>query len=136
MTREAGLLLAADLLLVIHVLFVSFVILGLVLIWAGRLARWHWVGNPWFRLLHLLAIAVVVGQAWLGMICPLTTWEMELRAAAGDTVYAGTFISHWLQSLLYYQAPPWVFTVSYSVFGILVAASLFLVPLRFRRTAE
>jgi Protein of Unknown function (DUF2784) len=120
-------LIAADALLVIHVSFVVFVIAGLVLILIGKLRRWSWVRNRWFRVLHLAAIGVVVVQAWLGRICPLTTWEMMLREQAGDTVYTGTFVSHWLQSLLYYQAPAWVFAVAYTAFAALVVVSWFWV---------
>lgn len=116
-------LLAADLTLLLHTLFVAFVIVGLLLILLGRVFGWLWIRNPWFRWTHLGAIAVVVLQSWLGMICPLTTLEMALRARAGDTVYSGTFIAHWLQSILYYDAPPWVFAVCYTAFGLLVVAT-------------
>ncbi|MGH8119146.1 MAG: DUF2784 domain-containing protein, partial [Gammaproteobacteria bacterium] len=83
----------------------------------------EWVRNPWFRVAHLLAIGVVVSQAWLGVLCPLTTLEMALRDRAGGAVYPGSFIAHWVEFLLYYRAPAWVFTLCYSVFGVLVAAS-------------
>ena len=120
-------LISADLLLLLHVLFVAFVVFGLVLILVGKLLSWSWVHNPWFRLAHVLAIGVVVLQAWLGVICPLTTWEMALREKAGDAVYSGAFIAHWLDQILYYQAPPWVFIVAYTVFGVAVLASWFWV---------
>lgn len=120
-------LLAADTILLIHVLFVVFTIFGLLLIFAGKAFSWSWVRNPWFRLAHLIGIGVVVLQSWLGVICPLTVWEMALRLRAGDTVYAGSFISHWLQALLYYQAPEWVFVVCYTTFGALVLASWYWV---------
>ena len=120
-------LLAADLILFTHVLFVAFVVIGLVLILLGKLLDWHWVRNWWFRIAHLVAIVVVVLQAWLGVICPLTTLELYLRQQAGDAVYAGTFISHWLEAILYYQAPMWVFTLCYTVFGALVVLSWFWV---------
>lgn len=119
--------LAADLLLALHVAFVVFVIVGLVLTLLGGFRGWSWVRNPWFRSLHLLGIGFVVVQAWLGQICPLTTWEMALRQKAGDATYAGSFIAHWLQALLYYEAPMWVFAVCYTVFGALVVASWFWV---------
>jgi hypothetical protein len=119
--------LAADAVLLLHVLFVVFVVLGLVLILAGRALGWSWVRNPWFRLMHLVAIAVVVVQSWLRVICPLTTFEMTLRSRAGEATYAGSFIAHWLESVLYYQAPTWVFVVCYTVFGALVVASWFWV---------
>lgn len=120
-------MIAADLVLAVHVLFVAFVVLGLAFILAGGLLRWSWVRNPWFRALHLAAIAIVVVQAWLGRICPLTTWEMALREKAGDAAYSGSFVAHWLESILYFQAPPWVFTVAYSAFGTLVAVAWLLV---------
>jgi len=118
---------AADALLVTHFLFVLFVVLGLILIFAGKFRNWQWVRNPWFRIAHLFAIGVVVVQSWLGVICPLTVWEMNLRAIAGEAVYRGSFVTHWVGRLLYYQAPEWVFVVSYTVFGGLVLGSWFLV---------
>ena len=120
-------LLAADGILFTHVLFVAFVIFGLLLTLAGKLFSWTWVRNPWFRLAHSIAIGVVVLQSWLGVICPLTTWEMALRERAGEAVYAGTFISHWLETILYYHASEWVFISCYTVFGLLVLASWFWV---------
>lgn len=120
-------LIAADAVLIAHVLFVAFVVIGLLLIGLGGMLSWHWVRNRSFRILHLLAIGIVVLQAWVGVICPLTTLEMALRERAGDAVYEGSFISHWLDAILYYQAPAWVFMVCYTLFGLLVAGSWFLV---------
>lgn len=114
---------AADLILVTHVVFVAFVVLGLLLIVCGGFLGWRWIRNPWFRTGHLAAIGVVVAQAWFGVICPLTTWEMNLRAQAGDETYGGTFIAHWLQKLLYYEAPPWVFALCYTIFGLMVVGT-------------
>ncbi len=114
---------AADLVLAVHTSFVIFVILGFVLILAGGVRGWLWVKNPWFRLSHLLAIGVVVTQAWLGVICPLTTLEMALRSRAGNAVYHGSFIAHWMETLLYYEATPWIFAMFYTAFGLLVVAS-------------
>ncbi|MEL7449713.1 MAG: DUF2784 domain-containing protein [Pseudomonadota bacterium] len=126
-------LLAADLILFVHVAFVVFVVVGLLVIFLGRVMQWSAVRNPWFRAAHLVAIGVVVLQAWLGRICPLTTWEMALREKGGDTTYEGSFITHWLQTLLYYDAPAWVFTVVYTAFGLLVVLSWVLVrPRPFR----
>lgn len=123
MESEVLYLLAADALLFVHVLFVAFVVFGLLLILAGGLLSWKWVRNRVFRLVHLAAIGIVVIQSWLGVVCPLTTWEMALREKAGDAVYSGTFVSHWLDKLLYFNAPAWVFVVCYTTFGLLVIAS-------------
>ena len=119
--------LAADIVLFLHVLVIIFNVFGLVLIFVGNALNWHWIRNPWFRLIHLFTICFVVLLSWLSFICPLTSIEMELRTRAGDITYPGSFISHWLESILYYQAPPWVFVVSYTIFGALVVMSWFLV---------
>ena len=121
------LLIFADTLLILHTMLVGFVILGLVATFAGYFCQWRWVRNFWFRLSHLIVIGVVVLQSWLGVLCPLTSWEMALRAKAGEAGYEGSFIQHWLQSILYYSAPDWVFSLAYTVFGALVLASWFVV---------
>jgi 4-amino-4-deoxy-L-arabinose transferase-like glycosyltransferase len=110
----------ADAILVIHLLFVCFVVLGFALILLGMWAKWAWTRNRAFRLTHLAAIAIVVAQAWFDRICPLTAWENRLRELAGQSGYSETFIQHWLHKILFYQAEPWVFTTVYTVFGILV----------------
>ncbi|MCW4148183.1 DUF2784 domain-containing protein [Halomonas sp. 18H] len=131
-TKQWLLLLLADAILILHVLFVAFVVLGLLAIYAGYFLAWQWVRHRVFRIVHLCAIGYVVGQAWLGMVCPLTTWEMALRTEAGAATYAGSFIQYWLHSLLYYSAPDWVFGVVYSIFGGLVLASWWVVRPRKR----
>lgn len=113
----------ADTILVLHVLFIAFVIGGLFLIYIGKYRAWYWVCNPWFRLAHAAAIVVVTLQSWAGKKCPLTTLENIFRSRAGDTVYAGSFISHVLEYIIYYRAPMWVFAVCYTAFGGLVIAS-------------
>ena len=124
-------LLLADVILVVHVLFVCFVIFGLAAIYFGYFLKWLWVRNFVFRTLHLCAIGIVVFQSWTGLICPLTIWELTLREKVGIESYSGSFIQHWLQSILYYSAPEWVFVVLYTGFGSLVLASWFIVrPVR------
>ena len=125
----------ANAVLLAHVSIVVFVIGGLALIIVGNLRGWHWVNALWFRALHLCAILVVVAEALFGVVCPLTSLEMWLRTQGGETTYAGGFIEHWLQSFLYYEAPPWVFTVTYSVFALLVAVTWWYFPPRHKRDA-
>jgi Protein of Unknown function (DUF2784) len=120
--------LLADAVLLLHFAVVAFVVGGLVLIVAGNLRRWGWVNRWWFRLCHLSAIAFVVAQAWLGQTCPLTTLENWLRTQARQASYSRSFIEHWIQAVLFYQAPPWVFTLAYSVFGLLVVATWLRFP--------
>lgn len=120
----------ADAVLALHLAVVVFVVAGLALIVIGNLRRWRWV-NAWqFRGLHLAAIGIVVAEAWWGVTCPLTTLEMWLRRQAGGSTYGGSFVEHWFSRLLYYEAPPWVFTVAYTAFGVLVAAVWWRFPPR------
>ena len=114
----------ADLVLLLHVTFVAFVLLGLLLVILGRGVGWRWIYNPWFRYIHLGAIGFVIVQTWLGLLCPLTVLEMTLREKAGSETYAGSFMGYWLQRLLYYDAPWQVFALAYSLFGLLVCLSL------------
>ena len=81
--------LLADIVLTLHVAVVAFVVGGLVLVLAGNLRGWRWVNALWFRLAHLAAIVIVVAETWLGLLCPLTTLEMWLRARAGVVGYGG-----------------------------------------------
>ena len=122
--------LLADVVLIMHALFIAFVILGLVLILIGALKHWAWIRNLWFRLSHLLAIGVVVAESWFGEICPLTEWESRLREAAGGVGYTQSFIAHWLHEIIYYDISPSIFTVLYTGFGIVVFLAWLLVPPR------
>jgi hypothetical protein len=125
--------LLADLVLSLHVAVVLFVVGGLVLILVGNWRGWRWVNSWWLRVAHLAAIGVVVAEAWLGYVCPLTTLEMALRRKARAATYEGSFLEHWLQNLLYYDAPPWVFTLAYTIFGLAVATTWICLPPRRRK---
>lgn len=120
--------LLANAVLILHVAIVLFIVVGEVLILVGHWRVWRWVRDWTFRLLHLAAIFVVVAEAWFGITCPLTSLETQLRQDAGVAGYDGDFIAHWLQRLLYWNAPPWVFTLVYSLFGALVAFTWWICP--------
>jgi hypothetical protein len=110
----------ADLVLALHFAIVVFNVGGLGLILVGNWLGWDWVNHWWFRSLHLGAIAIVVVQSWLGQLCPLTTLESWLRIRAGQMGYEESFIEHWLHRALFFDAPFWVFTLIYTLFGALV----------------
>lgn len=118
----------ADLLLVFHFSIAGFIVLGLILVWIGALAHWSWIRNPWFRYLHLSAIVFVAAEALLGYACPLTVWEDLLRGGARSE----SFVGRWVQRLLYYNAPEWVFTALYAAWAVATALTLKLVPPRSR----
>ena len=127
--------LLANAVLVLHVGIAAFVVGGLVLTVVGNVNHWSWVNDVRFRIAHLAAIAVVAAESWLGLACPLTTLEMSLRARAGTASYTGGFVEHWLQSLLYYTAPPWAFVMAYTLFALLVLATWWYFPPRHKGRA-
>ena len=111
----------ADTILLLHFVVVLFVVLGLPVILLGNRAGWSWVNNLWWRVAHLAAIGVVILQAWMGQYCMLTELESSLREQAGQFGYKRSFIEHWVQRALYFEAPIWVFSMAYTGFGLLVA---------------
>jgi hypothetical protein len=115
--------LLADTVLVVHFAVVVFVVGGLVVVVMGNWLGWRWVNGWWFRLAHLGAIAFVAVQAWLGELCPLTTLESWLRVRAGASGYTKSFIEHWVQRVIFYEAPFWVFALAYTIFALLVLAA-------------
>jgi hypothetical protein len=121
----------ADVILVVHFLIVLFNVGGLVIVWIGAGLGWRWVRNPWFRYLHLGAIAFVAVEALLGVMCPLTVWEDMLRGGAR----AESFVGRWVRYFLYYDAPGWVFTVAYVGWAVATLITLRWIPPRLSRAA-
>jgi hypothetical protein len=115
---------AADVLLALHFAIVVFIVGGLILTWVGAALGWAWVRNPWFRYLHLGAIAFVALEAIIGMTCPLTEWEDALRGGGSGE----SFVGRWVRYLLYYRAPEWLFTALYVGWTVLTLVTLRLVP--------
>ena len=118
----------ADAIVVFHAAFVAFVVLGMVAIVVGLALRRGWARNFWFRTLHLAAIGVVTALTLAGTMCPLTVLENQLRRQAGQQSYPGDFIGYWAHELLFFDAEPWVFTLAYTLFGLLVLATFVLAP--------
>lgn len=83
--------LLADLVLVVHLAFILFVVLG------GLLVRWR----RWMALAHLPCVAYGAAIELWGWICPLTPLENRLRALGGERGYAGGFIEHYLVPIVY-----------------------------------
>lgn len=120
--------LAADFILAVHAAYVVFVVGGLVATWVGIALRKAWARNPWFRGLHLAAIAFVVSESLLGIDCPLTVWENALREAPSSQ----GFLARWVHAWLFWNLPPVFFTVAYTAFGLAVAATWWKWPPRSR----
>jgi hypothetical protein len=127
-----GYALLADLIVALHVAYVGYVVVGQLAIVVGLLRRWAWVRNCWFRLTHLAAIVLVAGEALLDLECPLTVWERQLRGLAGQEVSEATFLGRCLHDLIFWDAPPWAFTVLHLGFALLVLLTFVLAPPRWR----
>ncbi|RJG09975.1 DUF2784 domain-containing protein [Pseudomonas cavernicola] len=83
--------LAADAVVLVHLLFILFVLLGGLLV-----LKWRWLA--W---VHLPAMAWGTTVELFHLFCPLTPLENQLRRAAGEAGYAGGFIEHYLLPLIY-----------------------------------
>jgi len=121
-------LILADIIAVIHLGYVIYVILGFILIVAGIILRWKWIRNLSFRITHLLAIVGVACEALLGINCPLTVLECKLRYAPLLSEKKVSFIGTIIDSLLFYNAPGWLFTIIYIAFAITVIITFIIAP--------
>lgn len=83
--------LLADLTLLVHLLFILFVIFGGLLVWR----------HAWLVWLHLPAVTWGVLVQVAGWYCPLTPLENHLLLLAGEAPYAGDFIGHYLLAAIY-----------------------------------
>ncbi len=114
-------LLVADAILILHALIVFFNVGALPVIWLGHFRRWRFVRNFAFRAAHLLLIGFVAAESLLGAICPLTSWEDQIRLKAGlPAQYQGGYIAHWLHRLIFYDLDERVFIVGYVLFFVVV----------------
>jgi hypothetical protein len=120
--------LLADLILLTHFAFVVFVVVGLLVIWAGGLCRWQFARHFWFRIVHLAAIGFVAAESLAGIVCPLTVWENHLRLlAGGEEAYQGSFVQHWVHRMMFFEASETTFTILYLLFFAAVLLSFWFV---------
>ncbi|MBN1588352.1 MAG: DUF2784 domain-containing protein [Pirellulales bacterium] len=120
----------ADLIVVLHTAYVSFVVLGVPAILLGAWRGWRLARNFWFRVVHLLTIGVVAVEAIVGMTCPLTDWENNLRRQAGQTVERGSFVGRWAHELIFVDLSPETLMVCYCLFVLVVIVMLVMIPPR------
>jgi hypothetical protein len=113
-----------DIVVSVHLLIILFIVTGLPVVYLGAALRWEWVKSRRWRVLHLSAILFVAAESLLGITCPLTVWEDTLRGRQS----AGGFIERWIDRVIFYDAPTWVFTVAYVAFATLVVVAWFVVP--------
>ena len=110
---------AATLILLLHLAVVAFNVVGLVVIPLGKWLGWPFVRDFWWRFAHVLSLAAVALQAVLGRACFLTIWESALSANA-DAAEPPPMIATWINAVLYWPLPLWVFAAGYV--GVLLYA--------------
>ncbi len=124
----------ADVLVAFHACYVGFVVIGELVILLGILFGWKWIRNFWFRLVHLLMILIVAGEALAGVECPITVWERELRVEAGQPVSDASFVGRMFHDLLFYEnVDASIFPILHIGFGVLVLLTIYIAPPRWRK---
>jgi len=117
----------ADVVVILHVAYVGYVVLGQLAIWLGWIFRRQWARNFWFRATHLLAILIVAVEAVMGWVCPLTRWEHQLRDLAGEPVRSGSFMARLSRDILFgMNCPEWGFNAMHIGCAVLVLGTFLL----------
>lgn len=115
---------AADAVLLIHLAFVAFVVLG-----AFLLVRW-----PRIAWIHLPALVWGALIEFAGWTCPLTPLEVSLRRAAGQAGYSGDFVEHYIVALLYPDGLTRPLQIALGVIVVLINALIYAMVARRART--
>ena len=110
--------------LALHLAVIGFNVAGLAAIPLGARLGWRWVRIRWLRILHLASWVVVAVQAVLGRACFLTDWQGVLSGGGAED----PLVMRYVNSLIYWPLPMWVFTAMYLALFAWVAALWWIVP--------
>ena len=105
-------LLIADFVLLVHFCIVLFISFGFFLIPVGYSFDWIWIKKRHLRLLHAGMMSFITFETLLGMACPLTILENNLR----DINENQLFVSKWMSEIIYWDFPSKFFIVLYCIF--------------------
>ena len=114
---------AADAVVLLHLAFIVFVVLGGVFVF-----RWTWVAG-----LHVPALLWGAFVELFGVVCPLTPLEQSLRIAAGEQGYSGGFIERYIVAAIYPAGLTPSMQVAMGIFVIVVNAAIYAALLYRRR---
>ena len=103
---------AADLVLVVHLLFIGFVV-------GGAFLAWRWPRIIWVQLPAMVYGALI---EFVGFTCPLTPLQDYLLRRGGETAYRGGFISHYLIQAIYPAGLTRGIQIGLGLFVLLIAA--------------
>ena len=108
--------------LVLHLLWIVFLIIG----------GYVFLADPWLRVTHFISLFLTFGMQIFSINCPLTYLEDYLRFKAGQGIYyQGTFISYYLEKLVYPGIPQQVITILTGTLVVSLIALFFTKPMRF-----
>ena len=113
---------------IVHLLYALIIVIGFFLIIAGFFARWKWVRNFTFRLIHLSMIGIVAFESVFNIECPLTWLEYKLMSLDNMRHSSMPFIAGMVNKVLYYNFPIWMFNAIYIALGITVFIVWFTIP--------
>ena len=116
--------LLADATVVLHLVFVVFVV-------AGGLLVLRWPRAAW---LHVPAAAWGALIEFAGWICPLTPLENWLRRQGGQVAYSTSFVEHYLIPILYPQSLTHEMQWILGGFVLVVNVAVYAIVLRRRTT--
>ena len=102
-------ILIADIVLFFHFCIVVFITFGFVLIPIGYNFNWIWIKNKKLRLLHFGMMIFVTFETILGLSCPLTVLENNLRGINENQL----FLSRWITEVIYWDFPSEFFLIIY-----------------------
>ena len=119
----------ANVVTVAHLAFFVFVVGGFLSIVVGAARRsGRWVFNPWFRIVHLLSVLVVLAEDVSGLNCPLNVLESTLRSSATNAAEASSGMGYLLDQLLHHTISPRVLDGLYWTLGLALLLLFFFVP--------
>ncbi len=121
--------LLADLVLLAHLAVILFNVGGLIVIPLGGWLGWRFVRIFWWRALHVAVLAAVALQPLLGRACFLTLWQGSLMGAGGIAA-EGSALRRWIDGVIFWPLPIWVFALIYVAVFLYTLALWRLVPPR------
>lgn len=126
----------ADIIVILHFVWIGFVLAGQLLIILGILLGWRWIRNFTFRFVHLLMILLVALESMFAVPCPLTVWERYLRGFTSSDTFHYTendsFIAQWVGNIIFVDSSSGPgalsFLAGYLAFAALVVWSFIAAP--------
>jgi hypothetical protein len=120
-----------------HLAYFVFVVGGFISIILGAARRsGRWIFNPWFRIVHLLSVWVVLAEDVIGVNCPLNVLESNLRSPGTKAAEASSGLGFLLDELLHHTISERVLEGTYWIIGLALLVLLFVVPPHLRTVSS